>query len=283
MLAELGDRLAVALLQLRGFRSRTIPTSVGGVHVLDAPGYGDGPPIVVLHGISASSVHFLGVLPALLRHSRRVIAPDMPGHGFSEVPAAGVNAETLRIGILESLDAVIDEPVVFCGNSLGGIGAIRFALARPDRVRALLLVSPGGAMMDDTVLAGFLDRFRLDDPGRAIEFVDRLYAVPPFYRSFLAPFVRQNFARPHIRALVDGVSRADLLLPDDLARLAMPIRMLWGKHDKLLPRENLAFFRAHLPAHAEIDEPDAFGHCPQLDRPGALIAAIVDYLAAHRS
>jgi pimeloyl-ACP methyl ester carboxylesterase len=276
VLLDWTDRLQRWWLVSRGFRSRHVDTSVGRVHVLDAKGSGDGPPVLVLHGISAAAVHFDRVLLRLLRTSRRVIAPDMPAHGFSDVPAAGLTVRTLEDGLREALDAVVDEPVVFFGNSLGGAGAVRFAASRPDRVRALCLCSPGGARVDAQELSRFLRSFALEDVESAAAFVDRIHAAPPWYRRVIAPFVRARFHAPHMRAFVGSLTPDDLLRPDELAALTMPVLVLWGRRDALMPKEHLSFFRRHLPEHARIEEPD-FGHCPNLDQPRALADAIAAY------
>ncbi len=274
MLVRLADHAQLGMLRLRGFTSRHVTTSVGRVHVVASNGRGDGPPVVVLHGIAASSVHFWQVLPGLRRRSRRVLALDLPGHGFSDVPPAGLHSATLSAGLVEALDQVSDEPFVLVGNSLGGLGAIRYALARPGRVRSLLLLSPGGAPMDDAGLLALTQIFRMTSWEAARAFVRKLYARAPWYAQALAPVVRASFERPQLRSLVDSITHADMLAPDELARLTLPVRLLWGTGDALLPRENLAFFRAHLPSHAQIEEPEGFGHCPYLDQPARLTAAI---------
>ena len=258
-----------------GFRSRYLQTSVGEVHALVAEGTGSAPPIVVQHGIGSTAVHFGRVLPSLRRASRRVIAVDLPGHGFSGVPEVPLKG-ALVPGLAEALDALIDEPVVFVGNSLGGAAAVRYAHLRPGRVRGLLLVSPGPVEMPESDLPEFLARFQLDDFEGAVRFVDRIYASPPPYRRLIAPSVRAAFSRPHLRELVDSVGLDDLLRPDELRSLAMPVRVLWGAREGLLPTGHLDFLRANLPAHAELHEPD-WGHCPHLDDPRSLGEAIEGY------
>lgn len=267
--------LARWVLWIRGFRSRTLGTSVGAVHALVAEGWGDGPPIVVQHGIGSAAVHFGGVLPGLRAVSRRVIAVDLPGHGFSDVPAQPLK-HALLPGLVEALDALVDEPVLFVGNSLGGAAAVRYAHARPERVAGLLLVSPGPMDMPDDELPGFLDRFRVDDLAAATRFVDRIHASPPPYRRLIAPVVRATFGQPHLRAMVDGVARPDLIDASELRGLRVPVRVMWGRREGLLPEGHLRFLRDHLPEHAELIEPD-WGHCPHLDAPDALGDAIATY------
>ena len=162
----LTDRLARTSLVLQGYRSRTIPTSVGEVHVLEADGRGKLPTLVLLHGFSSAGVHYFPLLHSLRRRFRRIVLPDLPAHGFSGSPRGGVRGETLLDGLTEALDAVLDEPVILFGNSLGGIAAIRYALARPARVRGLILCSPTGAAMSAEGLPEV--RFTFDHDGSSV-------------------------------------------------------------------------------------------------------------------
>ena len=60
---------------------------------------------------------------------------------------------------------------------------------------------------------------------------------------------------------------------EQLRALPMPTLLIWGQSEKLLPYEGLDFFRAHLPAHAEIHEVKGFGHMPQMEHPAGLRGA----------
>ena len=140
MTASFYDHLARATLESRVTRGRMVQTSAGEVHVLQAEGYGTLPPLVLLHGFSSAGVHFFPILGRLRRSVRRLILPDMPAHGFSATPRAGISGKMLRAGMREALNAVIDAPVVLFGNSMGGVAAIEYALHRPERVLGLLLV-----------------------------------------------------------------------------------------------------------------------------------------------
>jgi pimeloyl-ACP methyl ester carboxylesterase len=60
----------------------------------------------------------------------------------------------------------------------------------------------------------------------------------------------------------------------------MPILLLWGQSERLLPRSSLAYFRHHLPRHAVIEEPVGFGHCPHLDDAARLAERLVEFAAS---
>ena len=60
----------------------------------------------------------------------------------------------------------------------------------------------------------------------------------------------------------------------------MPTLLIWGQSEKLLPYEGLDFFRAHLPAHAEIHEVKGFGHMPQMEHPRAFVERLETFAAS---
>ncbi len=272
------NHLARTSLHLSGYRSRRVRTSAGGVHVLDARGSGRLPPVVLLHGISSAAVHFLPLLYRLRGRVRRVIAPDLPAHGFSDRPSE-MRSGILRDALVEALDAVIDEPAVFFGNSLGGVAAVHYALARPERVRGLILCSPGGAMMDEEELQRFVGTFSFDSHGAALQFVDRLFSRRNRMRHLFAWGVRRQFENPDVQELLATTSPRDLLTPDQLSALRMPVLLLWGRDERILPRDHLEFFRKNLPGHAQLEEPEGFGHAPYLDDAGEVARRILAFTA----
>lgn len=276
MLVEPFEAVVRWFLNRRGIRSRWVETSVGRMHALDAPGSGDLPPFYLIHGISSSAVPFSPVLFRLRRHTRRLIAPDLPGHGASAEPT-GELPEALMDGSLETFDALVDEPVIVFGNSLGGAAALRLALERPHKIAGLVLCSPAGAGMDDEGIQGFLSRFDFEQPQVARRFVSALYHRSPFYAGIIASEVRRIFRRPFLRRLVASFRGRHTLSVEEARGLRPPTLLLWGRGDTLMLPEMLHFFRQHLPAHSRIEEPEDWGHCPHLDKPGSVTRALVEF------
>ncbi len=272
------ERLLRRVVNAQGLRSRWLETSVGRIHLLDGEGRGQLPPIVLLHGFSANAISYLGLLRRFGPHASRLIVPDSPGHGFSELPRQGLTRDTMLAGMFEVLDHVIDEPAIVLGTSMGGFGAIRYAAARPDKVRGLVLVCPGGAPMSREALARFTDTFRVPRHADALRFVDRMLASsPPGLRHLLAHGIRGRFTNPRMQSLLGSLEPEDLLRPDELAALSMPTLMLWGRQEMILPPDHLDFFRRHLPQHAQVEVWDRFGHCGYLEQPGPVSRRVLEF------
>ncbi|MGK3996296.1 alpha/beta fold hydrolase [Sorangium sp. So ce1024] len=263
----LAERLAKRALNRSGVHSRWVDTSVCRLHLYDAAGTGPLPTVVLLHGIGSSALPYAPVLQRLRRRARRVVAAEAPGHGWSAPPASALTPECLTTAMNELLDRELDEPAIVVGNSLGGAVAVNFALSSPDRVRGLVLASPAGACMDEPELAALLGTFRLRSRADTRAFFARLYHRVPWFTPFVAGDVMRMFARESIVSFTSSARCEHAFTPEQLASLAMPILLIWGRSDRLMPSANLEYYRRHLPPHAEIEEPEGIGHCPHVDDP----------------
>ena len=262
----------------RGFLRRRIQTPVGDVHVLDAPGSGDLPTVVLLHGLSASGADYEPLLHRLRRHHRRVVAPDLLGHGLSHDPGSSLRLEDLQTALVHALDELIDEPAWVFGNSLGGAAAVRYTTLRPERVKGLLLSSPGGAPMETGSMEAFLRVFDLQNHGEALAFMDNISRQSGVARHVYAFVARQRFRRASVRALIRDFAPQSALSPGDLAALTMPTLVLWGTDERILPESHLPFWREHLPDHAELQEPGGYTHAPFMDHADDLTARLVAFV-----
>ena len=108
---------------------------------------GDRPPLLFVHGLGGCWQNWLLNVPEFM-DSHRVIVPDLPGFGESQMPAGDVSIQ----GYAEALDALCGELRVDCpvvvGNSMGGFVGAELALAFPTRVEKLVLVSAAGLSIE---------------------------------------------------------------------------------------------------------------------------------------
>jgi pimeloyl-ACP methyl ester carboxylesterase len=278
VLLPLAERLGRLALRRRGFGSHWVSTPCGPLHVYDAPGSGRLPPAVLLHGLASSATPFAPLLHHLRRDMCRVVAPDFPGHGFSPEPRGRLTPDALVGSVSAAVDALVGEPPIVVGNSLGGAVALHLALARPDRVRALILVSPAGAPSTAEQWRALRETFDIGSRAEATAFLRRVYHRTPWFAPLLAHELPASFERRVVRDLLASATNEVTVAADALRALRMPILLVWGRSERLLPETHLEYFEANLPKHAVIDRPEGVGHCPHVDAPKVLAKRIAEFV-----
>jgi pimeloyl-ACP methyl ester carboxylesterase len=207
---------------------------------------GDGPPVVLLHGQGGWSGMWLPVIADLVT-THRVVAPDLPGLGASEVPDGPPDAAH----VLAWLDALIERtcsaPPALVGASLGGSIAARFAIAHPDRLSRLVLAGAGSLARfrpaPGVVLA--LIRFIARPSERTQRgFLRQVAADPDRVRALMGDRWEASQAYSLDRARTPSVRAANRRMlrelgtktipPEDLARIAVPTALIWGRHDRVM-------------------------------------------------
>lgn len=276
------EKLMRHQLILRGARSSFVGDTRASVHVFSIRGKGRLPPLVLVHGFSAAAAtQYSALIHRLRPYFSRIVAPDLPGHGMSRLPQQGLSSPVMIRALREALDSALEEPAIIFASSLGGGVATRFAAQNPHQVHKLILCSPGGAPIPKQEMATFLQRFNIRSHREALQFVDQLFVQPNPLRHVLAFGIRRQFSRPHMVELLRGVREEDFLTPQELQSLSMPVLLLWGKGERILPDHNLRFFRENLPSHARIEEPASFGHAPFFDQGAAVAEHILDFARDH--
>ena len=245
---------------------------------------GEGPDILLLHGLGATKASFFETAAALSR-THRVHALDLPGFGSSSKPAfAAYDPGYFADVVLGAMDQLEIERAHLVGNSLGGRVAIEVGLRSPDRVGALGLLCPAVAFVrrghqrivrllrpelgvlphrfGRTTVANqfwnlFADRDQVD-PSVAdvvVEEFQRIYGSAGARLAFLSSARNVYLERPFGR---DGFYPR-------LAGLRPPALFVWGSHDKLIPSGFSRHVAEWLPAAEQIVL-DGCGHVPQVER-----------------
>src|SRR5262249_39232668 len=105
--------------------------------------YGNGPPLILLHGLGGCWQWWLECLPALSRHSR-VIGIDLPGFGHSDpLPASATMCDYASV-VAPLVDELALSSVTVAGHSMGGVVTLALARARPASLERILLINAGG-------------------------------------------------------------------------------------------------------------------------------------------
>src|SRR5437763_5744229 len=146
------DKLEERRLQVKGGRVRYLTG-------------GEGPPLVLVHGLGGSAWNWTELAPLLARR-HRVLVPDLPGHGGSSaLPAvSGLEPYADRVALVAEREGMLPAPVV--GHSLGGMVVLRMALRRPEDVPALVLAAAAGLSVGNVWGRNMLSVFSIIRPGR---------------------------------------------------------------------------------------------------------------------
>ncbi|MBB5114133.1 alpha/beta fold hydrolase [Micromonospora echinospora] len=243
---------------------------------------GDGPPVVLLHGIGRTLDDFTALHTALAR-DHLVLAVDLPGHGGSAPLDGPHTLPALAAAVARFLDvAGVTGSAHLVGNSLGGAVAMRLAADAPRRAASLALLNSAGFGREVTVALRLLAvrplaRLLLRPDPRIIRRTERAIFYDPAYvndeRIALALAVAgQPHAARVMRELVRDLGtwrgvrprwRTDLL--DAVAALDLPTLLVWGERDLILPAAHLAYARTRLPGARSHLFRDT-GHMPQIER-----------------
>jgi pimeloyl-ACP methyl ester carboxylesterase len=225
-------------------------------------GRGDAPPLVLLHGLGGAATNWVDIAP-ILGQQRRVLVPELPGHGLSTplpvVPNLAVFAD--RLALLAEAEAMLPAAVV--GHSLGGVVALRLALRRPDDVSAVVLAAAAGISSTTRRAKYGLRILGIIGPRRLVAPWAHRVADSPRMRYLV--FGRWGASDPLIlsREAVDGflagtklasdsTSAARALVVDDvrqeLSNIRCPCMILWGARDNQLPLADAFDFARRLKA-----------------------------------
>ena len=174
---------------------------------LNHKSYGEGPPVILIHGISQALTDWYALIPLLVSNGYRAIAVDLFGHGDSPKPD-DPDHYTIRTvyGTLEVwMDALrIDPPYYLVGHSLGGYMSLNFAKRYPNKVKAMVLINP---LYSLTQLNGLLNLLMpMDHVGVRILkrtpqwLVDTFLDRSDSFTTMLPPKARQLYAKNVKRA-----------------------------------------------------------------------------------
>lgn len=254
---------------------------------------GEGPPLVLVHGLGGCWQNWLENIPALARR-HRVIAFDLPGFGASPMPEREISIASYGRILSELCDRLdLGPETAVAGNSMGGFIATEAAIEHPGRFSALVLVGAAGISFA---------RAR-HQPAKV------LAAITNLARPVLAAFGDDAVRRPRLRraAFAGVVHRPDLLrremlweltqgglgppafgealvsmmgydARERLSEIAIPTLIVWGFNDRLVPVRAALSYRRRIPG-SRLEILDRTGHVPMVERPAEFNGMVEEFLS----
>jgi pimeloyl-ACP methyl ester carboxylesterase len=256
---------------------------------------GEGPVLMLLHGIAGSSGTWVPAM-TLLQSDHTVLAPDFLGHGESAKPLGDYSLGNHASSMRDLLDHLGIDRATVVGQSFGGGVAMQFAYQFPERCERLVLVDSGGLGREvnwilrlialpgaEYVLPVLFPAFVrhwgdpvakfLRDRGIGNAGMEEMWRS---YKSLTEPENRHAFVRT-MRAVIDpggqSVSAIDRLY---LARKT-PTLIVWGDHDRIIPL--IHAYKAHeaIP-NSKLEVMEGVGHYPHVEQPAHFVQILRDFL-----
>ena len=257
---------------------------------------GDGPTLLLIHGMAGSSRGWKSVMPALAHH-HDVIAPDLPGHGESARPTGDYSLGNLAATMRDLLGVLDVERATIVGHSLGGGIAMQLAYQHPELPERLVLVSSGGLgrevswMIRALALPGaeyvapvIFPGFIRNAGNRVAGAIERLGIRAPriaemwdAYASLTVPAHRDAFLRT-VHAVIDPGGQAVSATDRLYLAAAMPTLIMWGDRDPIIPAAHGHSAHAAMPG-SRLEIFEGVGHFPPAEEATRFARVLLDFLA----
>jgi pimeloyl-ACP methyl ester carboxylesterase len=251
---------------------------------------GAGPPLLLVHGLGGLASNWRLVAPSLAA-DRRLILPELPGHGGSDPLEEASSIEPFAAALLAVAEAENAVPAPWVGHSLGGLIALRAAANRPEAVSGVVVAAGAGISSSTRVGEATVTLLGVVRPGRLLG--RRAHAVahsrlgrtlsfgwwgvadpgafdPEMAEAFLAGPPQHSDTLSAGKALVASDPRVDL------DRVTCPCLCLWGAQDNWVPLQDGMEYARRLRAPLRVIAD--CGHLLIGERPDAVVRAVRDFL-----
>jgi pimeloyl-ACP methyl ester carboxylesterase len=258
---------------------------------------GNGPALLLLHGIAGSSRTWRDVIPRLTDRFT-VIAPDLMGHGQSEKPLGDYSLGAFASGIRDLLEVLGIDRASVVGQSFGGGVAMQLAYQHPERCERLVLVDsgglgrevnwmlrfmtlPGSEYVMPVIFPGFVrdwgdSLFRtINDRGIRLGRVAEMWSA---YASLAEAENRQAFVRT-IKSVIDPGGQTVSAMDRLYLASPMPTLIVWGDRDDIIPVSHAYAAHEAVPG-SRLVIIEGVGHFPQIEAPEQFVNALLEFIGS---
>jgi pimeloyl-ACP methyl ester carboxylesterase len=264
----------------------------------------EGFPLILLHGFGAALEHWRKNIPTLSQY-HRVYSLDLLGFGASRKPYTNYNINLWSEQVYDFWSTCINKPVILVGNSIGSLVCLGVAAKYPEIVKGLALLSLPDLAIREKMLPSWLLTLSKSlenalSPSFLLKPLFYLLRRPQLLRlwaqvaypegrgideellAILGNPTYDEGAAGAFCALRESVARPDFCPPsvEILPRLTMPILLVWGKQDRMVPPQLAPIF-ARLNPRIELIELEQAGHCLHDECPERFNPVLLQWLASH--
>ncbi len=256
---------------------------------------GEGPALLLLHGIAGSSKTWSGAMPLLAR-DHTVIAPDLVGHGKSDKPSGDYSLGAQASALRDLLAVIGIERVTVVGQSFGGGVAMQFSYQYPDNCDRLVLVGSGGLGREVSLILRVLTfpgveyTFPVLFPTVARDWGNGLFkllhragfrnarAVEMWraYASLADPENRRAFTRT-LRGVVDPGGQSVTAMDRLYLAARMPTLIVWGDRDNIIPVSHAHAAHEAIPG-SRLEIMEGAGHFPHAEDPVRFVEIVSEFM-----
>jgi len=245
---------------------------------------GQGPGVLLLHGLFAQKEQWQGLLCALAAAGFEAVAPDLPGFGQStDFPVSDYDLER-QVDLLHAFIGALGlHDLALAANSMGGAIAALYVQQHPHAVRRLAFIGPPLGLVDwgpgvRQAIRDGINPFIPIDQGQLDLELRLLFGTPPqvpdpVREALIKDYVARN---RHYQQVWDIVNLYDRVLDADL-HLPVPVLILWGESDGVYAVAGARTLHRRLPGSTLLTLPGV-GHLPMLERPAETAAVLIPFL-----
>jgi pimeloyl-ACP methyl ester carboxylesterase len=253
---------------------------------------GDGPPLLLVHGLSGAWQNWLETIPHFAR-THRVVAVDLPGFGSSPLPSWEISIPAYGRFLRDFCERIGIGRCSLIGNSMGGFIATEVAITEPERVDDLVLVSAAGitwagARREPAAMIARVGRAAAPVAAKLhMSWIKRPALRKGFFQGvFYDPNgVRREMLWENVVPALKSPGYYDAMttlwgydIRDRLEEIGVPTLIVWGRNDRVVPVPAALSYKKRIGDNAELVIFDRCGHVPMMERPVRFNRVVEDFL-----